>query len=105
MKAQEDPLFLDRLQVRFGPRAEQFSDELLETLHALWRDGELHGAGVMCDRCGKTEGVKIRGAMTAYVQTEGELDRNHPTPFCPECSEEYVEYWQAMWDEYHSGLM
>ena len=105
MKAQEDFLFLDRLKARLGPRAEEFSDTLLEMLHALWRDGEMHGAGAMCDHCGKTEGVKIVGAMTAYSQIEGEPDRNHPTPYCPECAQEYEEHWQEMWDEYYSGRL
>ena len=105
MNPRTNLLFLDRLEVRFGTRIGEFSDTLLETLYALWLDGELHGAGGMCDRCGKREGIRLVEAMTVYSETEGNPDPNHPTPYCSECAQEYEEHWQAMWDEYNSGLL
>lgn len=105
MKAREDFLFLDRLRLHFGDSIDQVSDDLLQRLRALWSDGELHGAGVMCDRCGSTENVKTVGSMTAYCETEENPDPNHPTPYCPECTQEYEDHWNEMWDEYNSGRL
>jgi len=105
VRAQDDILFRDRLKARLGPRAEEFSETLIEMLHALWRDGELHGAGAMCDHCGATEGVQIIGAMTSYCARDGEPDPNHSTPYCPECAQQYREHWTEMWDEYYAGRL
>lgn len=103
MKPREDILFLDRLKARFSGRETEFSDNLVDMLHGLWLDGQLHGAGLMCDRCGETEGVVLVSAMTAYTETEDDPDPNHPSPYCPPCAEEHDEHWQAMWDEYHAS--
>lgn len=43
--------------------------------------------------------------MTAYEWDGKGEDPNRKRLLCPECSAEYVEYWKAMWDEYHSGLL
>ena len=83
MKGSEDFLFLDRLRVRFGDRATEFSEDLIEMLHGIWRDGNLHGSGGMCDHCGSTEKVEVIGAMTAYTPTETDPHPNHPAPYCP----------------------
>jgi len=105
LKSTEDHLFHERLVAHFGDRVAEFSVDLLEMFHGLWIDGQLHGAGLLCDRCGATEGVKLIGAMTSYTETEDNPDPNHPTPYCLPCAKEYEEHWQEMWDEYNAGRL
>ena len=59
----------------------------------------------MCDRCGATENIEVVGAMTAYDSPDGKPDPNHPIPYCPDCTEEYVDFWDEMWAEYYSGCL
>lgn len=77
----------------------------METLHALWLDGQMHGAAGMCDRCGATRDVSFVQAMTEYVATEENPDPNHPIPYCPRCAGGYREHWTEMWDEYNAGRL
>lgn len=94
-----------RILGHFGDRAIEFSDDLRKLLIGLWLDAKDYGAGRMCYRCGTTEGVEVLEAMTSYCEVEGEPDPNHPTPYCPECGQEYKEHWDEMWAEYYSGRL
>lgn len=56
-----------------------------------------------CD--GANLALWVTGSMTSYHHKDGEEDPNKDQLLCPECSAEYVEYWQSMWDEYNSGRL
>lgn len=43
--------------------------------------------------------------MTAYPWDGTGEDPNQAPLLCPECSDEYVAFWQEQWDEYHRGCM
>jgi hypothetical protein len=105
MKSRNDQPFRRCLFSHFGERSEEFSDELVERLHALWNDATLLGMGSLCLGCGETEGVALEGADTAYCPTEEDPDPNAPIPLCRSCAEEHHAHWKEMWDEYHAGLL
>lgn len=54
--------------------------------------------------CQRQDAV-ARPSMTCYVDSEGKpTEELNPRPvLCEEHFEEYVEYWQEMWDEYRSS--
>jgi hypothetical protein len=95
--------FRRRLLSHFGERADEFSDELLTQLHALWHDAMLFSVGVFCLGCGETEGVLFEDANTAYHPTEEDPDPNTPIPLCRSCAEDHHAHWKEMWDEYRSS--
>lgn len=105
MRPRDDWAFRGRLRSCFGERADEFSDELLDCLHALWNDATLFGMGVLCLSCGETDGVALEGADTAYSPTEEDPDPNAPVPLCRSCAEEHHAHWKEMWDEYHAGQL
>lgn len=65
-----------------------------------------------CERCEKEKpDVKKRSSMTLYQGEDWDLDENDE-PYlikdsgpvlCDDCHEEYVDYWQMMWDEYNAS--
>lgn len=59
-----------------------------------------------CEYKGCDAPAAIRHSMTCYVDENGHAtEAMNPKPvLCEEHWEEYREYWQNMWDEYHSGL-
>lgn len=64
--------------------------------------------GMPCQYCGtKNEPRKWIGSMTAYA-SDLEFDHpdypNRPVYVCATCEQEYTEYWQSMWDDYHSSV-
>lgn len=58
-----------------------------------------------CERCGEFDGVEEAPVMTAYHwDGEGE-NPNQPPYLCAQCTEQYMDYWNEMWDSYYSGLI
>ena len=57
-----------------------------------------------CDRC-HSKHPKFRRSMTAYstvgMNMDIEGDPNGDVFLCDMCYEEYVQYWEEMWDEYN----
>ncbi len=68
----------------------------------------------VCERCGKTGGIKWTGGGTAYhyepttwdiiFYGPGGLDPNRDSPYCPECAEDYHAHWDEMWKDYRSSI-
>lgn len=59
-----------------------------------------------CARCGEqSSDVTWHQSRTAYVWDGTGLDPNHPSPLCPSCRRDDVEYWDDMWADYYSGLL
>ena len=49
-----------------------------------------------CERCGRhSVQVVQRPCMTAYADPQA----NRALKLCPECAEEYFDYWKEMWAE------
>ena len=68
-----------------------------------------------CQACGTTTGVAYEDARTAYEVPEptfwdkvrGETPDlpNQPLPLCRPCATEHHAQWDAVWQEYRSGLL
>jgi hypothetical protein len=68
--------------------------ELLDTL------------GVPCEypEC-PNHGTVLTPGMTSYEWDGTGQDPNRDRFYCPEHSQEHIDFWQAQWDEYYSGLI
>jgi hypothetical protein len=98
--------FSFHLREVFGENAEQrFSPQLQEHLYQLWRLAHGVGARVRCEHCGGANEVQEHHARTAYSWDGVGENPNAPLALCASCAEAHHERWDAMWDEYHQGLL
>lgn len=57
-----------------------------------------------CEHCG--DRPASRGPLMTSYEWRGEgQDPNEPPILCAECGAEWVDSWQAQWDEYYAGLL
>lgn len=91
MGAEDLPARLERV-LRENPAI------LADVLHRL-------GLHLTCEGCGTGQVLWSTPAMTRYHWDGTGDDPNAPKHLCPECSEEHIEHWTAMWREYHGGLL
>lgn len=61
--------------------------------------------GLICERCGATEGVAMESSRTARVWDGKGEDPNGDVAFCRPCAKEHHEEWDERWKEYYSGLI
>ena len=63
------------------------------------------GLHIPCEVCGHGQVLWATPSMTRYDWNGEGDDPNAPKMLCPECSDEHMEHWTAMWKEYHGGLL
>lgn len=55
----------------------------------------------VCEGCKQTTKVRVGPVRTAYDD-----DTQNTAPvLCSDCMDEYNQHWDAMWEEYYSGLL
>ena len=81
-----------------------FLENLQVTLREISKKHEIGG----CERC-HNPNARLWPAMTAYdthhLDMEVDPNPNGDVFLCDLCHDEYVEYWQEMWDEYFHSVL
>lgn len=65
-------------------------------------------ADLTCQCCGTLEGVELESSRTCYHfegDPDSDDDPNRGIALCRPCAEEHHFNWDAVWDEYNSGLL